>query len=229
MDKDFIDELLKGYSNRKVDLSVCKYDNNLNLDESSNYKNTSRILDSDTMIKEILLPRIGIGSFVWNKLYLLNKIIANNIYFDERISVCEDTLFNFNYLSSCKAIFLLEKELYHYRINNTGTMYTKKFNYNKLSGNMAHDIIIESLQKRKDFSLKKYAILGCMLYNIILAIQYKKYNTHNYEYWLDIYEHATINYKLFFLSRIGFKYKLGLLYIILCLKYKIKKDVPSWK
>lgn len=229
IEKDFIEKLIKGCSDKDVNLSACMYDNNMSLEVGHDNSSTNKILSADDMIKEVLLPYVGVGSFVWNKLYVLKIINDNNIYFDEKIAVCEDTLFNVRYLNYCKKVSLSNNRLYHYRINDTGAMYIKEFNYNKLSGNVAHDAIMESLKKEGKLSLRNYAVLGCMLYNIILAMQYYKYDVNNYRYWLDIYRHATINPRLFFLSKVNIKYKAGLVYLMLCLKYRIKKDVPNWK
>ena len=52
----------------------------------------------------------------WAKLYKLNIIQDNSIYFDERLSQLEDVNFNYHYLSHCNSVSYKNEHLYHHRI-----------------------------------------------------------------------------------------------------------------
>lgn len=55
------------------------------------------------------------GGYIFNKLYS-SKIIKNNkIYFDKKIYMCEDLLFNIMYLRNCNKVTFLNKKNYYYR------------------------------------------------------------------------------------------------------------------
>lgn len=70
---------------------------------------------------------------IWNKMYSLELIKANNIAFSPEISLGEDFIFNLEYLRHCKKVFVMEQALYNYFID---------MSVNSLSRNIAlHDNI----------------------------------------------------------------------------------------
>jgi len=67
-------------------------------------------------------------NFIWGKLYRRDIIEANNILFDEDMSLSEDLLFNLDYFSYCNdGIILLEDNGYYYRQSDSSTL-SKRFN-----------------------------------------------------------------------------------------------------
>ncbi|MDY3697474.1 MAG: glycosyltransferase [Staphylococcus hyicus] len=221
IEKEFISELLKGYDCQDVDLSVCTYDNNL----SQNAEKVTKIdmVETNEFLKELFLPSSSVGSFVWNKLYNVKLIKQYNLMFDETISTCEDTLFNFNYLKHCYKVNINYNDMYHYRINKQGLMYSKGFNQQKLTGNKAFTFIINSLDKEKNLKLEDQAKVACMLFNLILIMQLiLDSNIEKHTYFKEIYQFATMDIGLFFKSNVHLKYKLGLIYVVL---YKIKNSM----
>lgn len=65
---------------------------------------------------------LGYQGYLWNKIYVLNIIKSNEIYFDEHIAYNEDRLFNIEYLLHCSNIALDDKVVYFYRKNKDSAM-----------------------------------------------------------------------------------------------------------
>lgn len=57
---------------------------------------------------------------LWNKIYKTNIIKENNIRFNEELDVCEDQLFNLEYLKNIEIIKVIESVLYNYVSNPSG-------------------------------------------------------------------------------------------------------------
>ena len=71
---------------------------------------------------------------VWNKLYLRDIIISNNIGFDENLRYAEDVPFNIQYYKNIKQIFITTSCGYHYRHINTKSL-TSKWTTNLMESN----------------------------------------------------------------------------------------------
>lgn len=59
---------------------------------------------------------------IYNKVYNSEIIKKNNIYFNEKIKMGEDLLFNLAYFSMCNRFLFLDEYLYYYRIDNTSSL-----------------------------------------------------------------------------------------------------------
>ena len=63
----------------------------------------------------------GMHGFPFNKLFYRKLLIENNIYFDESITICEDTIFALQYILHISGkILFSNKKIYHYTKNDTG-------------------------------------------------------------------------------------------------------------
>lgn len=69
--------------------------------------------------KGVLLPDTGNG-LLWNKMYSLNVILDKRIYFDENLSIAEDSEFVYRYLSAVDKIKITDEPVYMY-IRNSGS------------------------------------------------------------------------------------------------------------
>lgn len=69
--------------------------------------------------KKVLLPDTGNG-LLWNKMYSLNLIIDNKIYFDESLTIAEDSDFVYRYLSAVDKMNITNEPVYMY-IRNSGS------------------------------------------------------------------------------------------------------------
>ena len=56
------------------------------------------------------------SSLLWNRIFDLSVIRANNIRFDERMSVSEDVLFNLHYGAFCEEFAVVNMPLYNHRV-----------------------------------------------------------------------------------------------------------------
>lgn len=67
----------------------------------------------------------GIKGYIGGKLFRTDIIKKKNIRFDENLSLAEDLLFLFDYLSDCKnekAVCVSDDKLYYYESNSTGAL-----------------------------------------------------------------------------------------------------------
>ena len=187
----------------KTQLVISKYligdDNpkdNANLD----------ISDKKSLIKEMMIPKHNIGSFVFNRLYVREIITSNSITFDPDIYVCEDILFNYEYLKHAESFSICDEYLYFYVINPQGTMFSDGFNLKKLSANKAFTRMLKSC----DNEVKKPIEISAMLYNLIVKRQIYKNHIN-----VDSDDLKTINHMLkmnpmgFLKADIALKYKVA--------------------
>ncbi|GAA5499533.1 glycosyltransferase family 2 protein [Lactiplantibacillus plajomi] len=77
------------------------------------------------------------GSALWNKIFKTEIILKNNLKFSVDIAVGEDLLFVISYLTHVKKWVEIPYVLYHYQLNDFGTMQNyktaKEFNQNWLT------------------------------------------------------------------------------------------------
>lgn len=67
-------------------------------------------------------------NYLWNRIMRREIIVANNLWFNESISLGEDFLFLCDYVSYCQSVTLLDKPLYHYYMRGTGLSLAGRFN-----------------------------------------------------------------------------------------------------
>lgn len=75
------------------------------------------------------------NDILWNicsKLYRRDIIDKYNIYFNERLSLGEDTFFNYHYLSNCKSCILCKNHDYHYMQTNQNSLSKSNLTYHNL-------------------------------------------------------------------------------------------------
>ena len=104
-----------------------------------------------------------------NKVYRNSIIKNNNIKFDEEISIGEDLLFNIEYFTSSKKIYILNKELYHYEVSNNKSL-TKKYKEDKYEQLMYVNDRIKKITNSLESTKIKRAILYVKLKSICSCI-----------------------------------------------------------
>lgn len=208
-----IECLVEKMVEKNAELVVCKY-------QSHEYQKWVNKLDlrvkkvsPNVYLQEIMVPDRNIAAFVYNRLYLTQIVRENNIRFNQNVRVCEDTLFNYEYMKQVKQIVFIENALYFYRINVDSTMFQKKMNPAKLTANIVFDKILFDAEKIED---KKIIAVGCIAYNVILLMQMYKYKWKDKNDYKNVKKHLKIYPIEFMKSRIKFKYKIGYLFL-LCL------------
>lgn len=118
VDVDFCEILITNLENSNSDLSCCGYKiikNNKEEKINKKVKKVKYVIESKYM--ELLKNYKG---FLCNKLYKKEIIDKNNLKLNESISMCEDLLFNFQYLDKCRKIVCSNEKKYNYIINNSG-------------------------------------------------------------------------------------------------------------
>lgn len=127
---------------------------------------------------------------LWNKIFIKDIIIDNNILFDESINVGEDFKFVLEYLkySKYKTIYIINKSLYHYmRDQSTSLMYN--VNYTHLDVSLDNHRMMYKLLNKNDKEInnlvnnKRQHMLNNYAYLIFrnknMSFKYKKYNIYN--------------------------------------------------
>lgn len=127
------------------------------------YKNrVIKMLDDNLLIKSknemerSMFLNNNIGGYIANKVFNKNIIDKYNIYFNEKLSFCEDLVFILEYIKYCKKYKYVNKSFYNYRMrissvsnsyltrNNTSIMST----YDLLLNNIKDKVIINNIKCR---------------------------------------------------------------------------------
>lgn len=143
--------------------------------------------------------------------------MEKNIRFNQNVQVCEDTLFNYEYMKFIKNVVFINNALYFYRINVGSTMFKKEMNPAKLTVNIVFDKMLDDTDSLEE---KKIIAVGCIAYNVILLMQMYKYGWKECNDYLIVKNHLKIYPIEFIKSKIRFKYKIG--YLILMIMPKPK-------
>jgi glycosyltransferase involved in cell wall biosynthesis len=214
-----VEYMVKEIIKNNSELVVCKY-------QSQDYKKNIResnlrieLLLKEDYLREMMIPEKNIAAFVYNRLYLTQIIMEKNIRFNQNVQVCEDTLFNYEYMKFIKNVVFINNALYFYRINAGSTMFKKEMNPAKLTANIVFDKMLNDTDRLEE---KKIIAVGCIAYNVILLMQMYKYKWKNKNDYIIVKKHLKIYPMEFMKSIIKFKYKIGYL-VLLCL------PIPRYK
>ena len=97
-------------------------------------------------------------NIIWNKIYLKDIIVENNILFDEQIDFGEDLEFNIEYFKYVKSAYLIKEPLYNYYIENSSSSF--KYRENDFFIRLHNVEKLEELYTLKnyckDFVIEKY-------------------------------------------------------------------------
>lgn len=113
LDKNYLEVLLTNLLDGDNGLACCKYKKFR--DEYSN-----EIIDNENLKitygdkYEILFN--SYGGYLWNKLFVRDIILKNNLSFNDDVFMCEDMLFVFNYLKYTNSISCSNQTCYFYRV-----------------------------------------------------------------------------------------------------------------
>ena len=128
VDDCYFSEFMKTMNTEKQSMVVCGY---VNHDEKVNGSTEEYGWDGFEGIKEyctkdIIEPlyKSTLLQQLWNKIFVTKLIKDNQIWFDESISIGEDTRFVLDYikLGQIETIYLLNKPLYHYIRGKEGSL-----------------------------------------------------------------------------------------------------------
>ena len=127
VEPDYLAVLISGIKN--VDLAICGvYYCRDGIEEKSAQKEyddfCQRLQDSTELLAELLRDRRF--NYVYSKLYSREIIIENGIFFDEDITLGEDTIFVMDYLCRIGSVYIIGKAYYNY-VRYDGNTLTTKF------------------------------------------------------------------------------------------------------
>lgn len=116
IEKDFCKIMLKNLKqNAQADCAICTYNRIVKgKAETNSFSNGKKILDSKEYLINILNPQTGYG---FCHMKLIKKECVQGIYFNEKMTVVEDALFNIELSNNVRNIIYVEQKLYNYRLN----------------------------------------------------------------------------------------------------------------
>ena len=169
------------------------------------YKNSKKVVDEINQIEkfenvdEKLLLDDDVSSYLWNKIYLKDILVKNDLFFDESIHYCEDKIFNMKYSNYINKVVFNHKVQYLYRMRKnsaTGNYVIKK----NLSIFPALEYIIKNSTNDK---IKDYYI---WLY-ILNFFKFKR-KFKEYEFNKDI---VALEWKLYFSNYLSIMKKIKMI------------------
>ena len=108
IEEDYILTLIKIIESKNIDLAICNYKDVYIESNKEEYSSNDNGEDREINISELIDERFFFNGLInpcWGKLYKMSIIKGQGIRF-ESLKLSEDTLFNLNYLSFCKNIFI---------------------------------------------------------------------------------------------------------------------------
>lgn len=118
IDRKCTEKMVKAIEENSSDIVICginivkrgkKILNSINAKNIKDFKNEIEVFKD--------LVDTGLIFYIWNKLYLKNKIIN---FFDENMTLGEDVIFNLNYLNLANKVNIIDEGLYNYTLNEKG-------------------------------------------------------------------------------------------------------------
>ena len=77
--------------------------------------------------------RVGISTYVWNKLFRREIVLQHQLNVDERISIGEDAAVTYPALLDCKRVYVTDNCAYHYRQREDSMLKKLRYLYEYLS------------------------------------------------------------------------------------------------
>lgn len=177
-----IEKLYNNMVSSKAELSICGFYEDINGKLIPRTEGEIEILDKRNAIKRLLM-KSGFQGYLWNKLFIKEKIKKNNISFDKKIDLWEDVLFVFNYMMCCERIVYDPSNLYIYLNREDSAVHNKAFNINLLSEREAKKIIEKKLSdnyKEEKNILYNRIIEGDLSIIRKIALDYNEQNSVYY-------------------------------------------------
>ena len=97
---------------------------------AGNYEGERLIKLKQNMLTFGKFSRIGISTYVWNKLFKREMLLPYQMKVDENISIGEDAAVTYPYLMACDRVSVIDNFLYHYR-QREDSMLKKASTYQK--------------------------------------------------------------------------------------------------
>lgn len=134
---NMVEFLVEKSRTKDADIVVCGMVKN---DEACGEEYREEVMDQETTVKKFLFHKELSGS-LWNK--LVKTSLLQDIRFDNRISYGEDALFCWYVLQRVHTVVQTDKQLYHYRMNDTSISHQNWTPEKKGSGHLVWTKIVE--------------------------------------------------------------------------------------
>ena len=105
IDSDMVEKLYQSIIKENSDLSIC------NVYGNKNFSKISKIINKEEAL-DYILDKDKFRGYPVNKLYKTDYV--KEILFNKDIRICEDLLFNCQYLARINKISIIDEYLYHY-------------------------------------------------------------------------------------------------------------------
>ena len=120
--------LIRGLEAQNADISACKYkkiSSFTEVDEVIPNKIEYIYYKNEEMYLSMVRDDDSIEGYIWNKVW--KREIIGNLRFAEDIYMCEDSLFTWKVLKTCKSVCYVDIPLYFYLIQNYSTTRSAPF------------------------------------------------------------------------------------------------------
>lgn len=139
----YIERLVDLYSSYSADLSCINYCVEYGDSSVKMQRGTEIIQFNSHEARRSLFMQPSICGFAWNKLYCLDIIKKNHLFFLDDVGTTEDMDFAYRYLKYCnKVVFDPQAFLYHY-YQRSGAATDNKFTLKKLEAIHTYEKIVE--------------------------------------------------------------------------------------
>lgn len=214
LEREMYDKMIKKFENG-IDMVVCNFST---IEESVKKELNfipNIILDKKSCIKELLLNRYLMGA-LWNKIIRYKNL--EDIKFNEKISMGEDLLFQYNVIKRIKNAQFIADYLYNYRLSQNNV--TNKSNYEKwIQFVNVTKLILDDI-KNEYPELEKYAIIKYINSNMFVLSKISINTFQDKKNVIMIMKNIEENKKIYIKSKdVAIKTKIKL-YISL-IKYRI--------
>lgn len=236
IEKDYIERLVQ--SMKSVDCVIAGYTKEIGDDENYSYL-TDRIYDLKNISDSQICPLFSFGFIhpCWNKLFKMTIINENQIKFDTKIHISEDSVFCINYLMKCDKISTINFASYHYCINKEGDSLSKKVYENIFGIYEKVFLILKALLERGKCpdDLKEMILVQTIFPQVYISVLkiLKDKELLDKQRKVMLHKGLEIEYSRYLLSKakkyVTSKYERLFLELIIFKQYKLLEVILKWQ
>lgn len=116
----YLELLVKNIVSYNADMAICEYTNSFKEMDKNSSDNISLVSAKDIIIQ--LVENKLKDAYIWNKIYKKDIIIAEGLYFPDKIKIWEDMYFLIQYLKKSNKVIKIPQVLYYYRIRENSAV-----------------------------------------------------------------------------------------------------------
>lgn len=206
LSENYLNDLVDAISSKDYGLSCCEYKEFS--EKIFNEEDCSISIEKHEYVGEDRYQLIysKYRGYLWNKMFIRDVIIDNNIKFDKNIFMCEDMLFIFEYLKCIDKVICVNKKNYNYRIvDNSASKNIKNMKWFSIFNMLDKLIHDKTIYNQVMFNKVMYSYL-VYLYEAKYRLKYNKENVDYLLYKNDIDDRLSklkeYNYNLSFKEKI---------------------------